>query len=291
MDFDVLFSIGELAKICKVTPKTLRFYDKLGLLKPAIVNPQNGYRFYTRWHITRVTTIKQLQDTGIKLDDIHTFFEQKDSTNVVESLSELLNSQKDIIENQIIELTKQLKTLQSLQLNYQKIKGQITYDDSSGIIIREIPKRTILYIAYQGEYTSTLFRQSYQEILSTIKLDGYHWGEIELSGPLAIFAPTRSLNNHDTVNIKFGYEINNQPSQLSLPTFCIDKALYACYVYKGPYAWIKSELYRVIYENIEKMGYQILAPQLEYYYINEAIADKDTNYLTEIQIPIKVTKN
>ena len=42
---EILLSIGELAGICNITPKTLRHYDKLGLLKPAKINPQNGYRF------------------------------------------------------------------------------------------------------------------------------------------------------------------------------------------------------------------------------------------------------
>lgn len=35
-------SIGEIARICQVTAKTLRHYDKIGLLKPLMVDPLNG---------------------------------------------------------------------------------------------------------------------------------------------------------------------------------------------------------------------------------------------------------
>ena len=35
------------------------------------------------------------------------------------------------------------------------------------------------------------------------------------------------------------------------------------------------------------MGYQIFSPQIAYYYIHEAITE-DKNYLTEIQIPVKI---
>ena len=65
MEFNILFSIGEMAKLCNVTPKTLRFYNQIGLLEPAKINPENGYRFYTEQSITRVLSIKQLQDIGM----------------------------------------------------------------------------------------------------------------------------------------------------------------------------------------------------------------------------------
>ena len=115
MDYDMLFSIGELANICGITPKTLRYYDKLGLLKPAYINTTNGYRFYTRWHITRISTIKQLQNIGISLDDIHTFFMQDDETNIVGCLSGLLKHQEKYIAAQLTELEQKQKKIRLLQ--------------------------------------------------------------------------------------------------------------------------------------------------------------------------------
>jgi DNA-binding transcriptional MerR regulator len=64
----ILLSIGQLAKICNVSHKTLRYYDDLDLLKPAKVNLDNGYRFYSKWHVTRIMTIKQLQVKTASLD-------------------------------------------------------------------------------------------------------------------------------------------------------------------------------------------------------------------------------
>jgi len=40
-----LFKIGAFAKLSGVTVKTLRHYDELGLLKPARVDEESGYRF------------------------------------------------------------------------------------------------------------------------------------------------------------------------------------------------------------------------------------------------------
>lgn len=44
-DFKDLLSIGEISKICQVSVKTLRHYDRIDLVKPVYVNPVNQYRY------------------------------------------------------------------------------------------------------------------------------------------------------------------------------------------------------------------------------------------------------
>ncbi|CAM5401545.1 HTH merR-type domain-containing protein OS=Streptomyces aurantiogriseus OX=66870 GN=GCM10010251_39740 PE=4 SV=1 [Streptomyces aurantiogriseus] len=40
-------TIGAFAKACRLSPKALRLYDELELLRPARVDPDTGYRYYT----------------------------------------------------------------------------------------------------------------------------------------------------------------------------------------------------------------------------------------------------
>jgi len=40
------YSIGETAQLNNVTIQTLRYYDKIGIFKPAHIEKNNGYRFY-----------------------------------------------------------------------------------------------------------------------------------------------------------------------------------------------------------------------------------------------------
>lgn len=42
-----MYSIGMFSQICRVTPKTLRHYDEIGLLRPARIDRFTGYRYYT----------------------------------------------------------------------------------------------------------------------------------------------------------------------------------------------------------------------------------------------------
>ena len=41
------YRIGVFAQMNRVTIKTLRHYDEIGLLKPEFVDDTNGYRYYT----------------------------------------------------------------------------------------------------------------------------------------------------------------------------------------------------------------------------------------------------
>ena len=47
-----LFSIGEVARYQNISKQTLIFYDKIGLFRPAYVDPHNGYRYYSASQIS-----------------------------------------------------------------------------------------------------------------------------------------------------------------------------------------------------------------------------------------------
>lgn len=65
-----MFSIGEFARLGQVSVKMLRHYDSLGLLRPARVDPDTGYRFYTAAQLPAVGRIVALRDLGFGLAEI-----------------------------------------------------------------------------------------------------------------------------------------------------------------------------------------------------------------------------
>ena len=68
--YKIKFQIGEFAKLCDVTVKTLLHYEKLGLLVPAEVDKWNGYRYYLVEQMQQMQTIKKLKMVGFSLDEI-----------------------------------------------------------------------------------------------------------------------------------------------------------------------------------------------------------------------------
>jgi len=67
--------IGEAAEATGLTQRTIRYYEELGLLKPA-AHVSGSNRRYDDEDIERLTLIRQLKDVvGLGLADIHTFLE------------------------------------------------------------------------------------------------------------------------------------------------------------------------------------------------------------------------
>jgi serine/threonine protein phosphatase PrpC len=65
-----LLTIGVFARAARLTPKALRLYDELGLLPPAAVDPESGYRLYDPGQLDRARLIAQLRRVGMPLADI-----------------------------------------------------------------------------------------------------------------------------------------------------------------------------------------------------------------------------
>ncbi|GGN72812.1 hypothetical protein GCM10010112_41560 [Actinoplanes lobatus] len=67
-----LLAIGAFARAVRMTPKALRLYDELGLLPPAAVDPESGYRFYHPDQRERARLIARLRRIGMPLAAIRT---------------------------------------------------------------------------------------------------------------------------------------------------------------------------------------------------------------------------
>jgi len=65
-----MFKIGEFSKLSQVTVKTLRYYDEIGLLKPAKVDRFTSYRYYSADQLPRLNRILALKDLGLSLAQV-----------------------------------------------------------------------------------------------------------------------------------------------------------------------------------------------------------------------------
>ena len=78
-----LYTIGEVSKLIGISSQTLRYYDKIGVVKPAFVNEATGYRRYTYDQINYIDRIKYLQDFGLSLDEIRSSLESNSVDDIV----------------------------------------------------------------------------------------------------------------------------------------------------------------------------------------------------------------
>ncbi|MEV5143818.1 MerR family transcriptional regulator [Streptomyces sp. NPDC052727] len=65
-----LLTIGAFAKASRLSPKALRLYDELELLRPARVDPDTGYRYYTLAQLEGARLVAWLRRLGMPLAEI-----------------------------------------------------------------------------------------------------------------------------------------------------------------------------------------------------------------------------
>lgn len=91
------YKTGQFAKLANVSERTIRYYDKIGLLKPSFVM-ENGYRQYSDLDLLKLQKILSLKHLGFSIEEI--FPMVMDNTNLKESF----DLQIDLIEDKISHL-------------------------------------------------------------------------------------------------------------------------------------------------------------------------------------------
>ena len=94
------FSIGELSSYQNISKQTLIFYDKIGLFRPAYVDPGNGYRYYSASQLDELDTILILKKCGLSLQAIKELLEHY----TTESSLRVLTQQVQVLDRQMEEL-------------------------------------------------------------------------------------------------------------------------------------------------------------------------------------------
>lgn len=117
--------IGELAQKAGVTPRTIRYYEDLGLLGPS-EREGKGFRYYTEFELARLRKIDALKGLGLSLEEIRSiidlFFEEPTMLRGKQKLLEILqNHLKETDEK--IEALSQFRS--DLQANIAKIEQYI----------------------------------------------------------------------------------------------------------------------------------------------------------------------
>lgn len=131
------FSIGETAKINNVSIQALRIYDRMGLLKPAYVDPESNYRYYTIDQFIYLDLIKYSKYIGAPLKELNDVLHTKD----VVTLLSFIKKQQDIVEKEILRLK---NISQGIGLIENKINYALDLKETNTIYFRDIEKRFII---------------------------------------------------------------------------------------------------------------------------------------------------
>lgn len=127
-----LISIHEFSILCKTTPRTIRFYDKIGLLKPVEIDKFTKYRYYSPYQTRDFFRIRLLQNFNVALAEISS-----------RQGSDFLDERMKQVKNELIEKKKEFEFL-------KKIKQYIFAED----LFRYLKEENIGPFLLMGEYSS-----------------------------------------------------------------------------------------------------------------------------------------
>jgi DNA-binding transcriptional MerR regulator len=134
-----MFRIGEFAQIAQVSGRQLRFYDQLGLLQPAHVDQQTGYRYYSIRQLPRLNSILALKELGLSLEQIGPLLDREMSPAELRSMLTLKRAQLE-------------RSLQEEEARLRHIESRIAQIDRDGkadgfdVIVKSTPPTPFLAV-------------------------------------------------------------------------------------------------------------------------------------------------
>jgi DNA-binding transcriptional MerR regulator len=133
-----MFRIGEFSKIAQVPGSLLRYYDQIGLLKPAHTDQWTGYRYYSAKQLPRLHRILALKELGLTLDQIARLVDEEVSAAEIRGMLTLRKSQ---IEQTVNEEKARLRHIEA-RLQQIDASDQSAFD----IVLKSVPDQRYLSV-------------------------------------------------------------------------------------------------------------------------------------------------
>jgi DNA-binding transcriptional MerR regulator len=268
-----MFKIGDFSKLTLVSIRMLRYYDEVGLFKPAEIDTFTGYRYYSAKQISTLNLIISLRDMGFNVSDIAIAI--KDQSD--EKLKDLLKQKEDEVKNNIKAEEEKLKKINYAIKNLKKERVNMNYN----VTLKSVPSFKIISLrdtipAYDaegmlwerlGKYIGDRKIPCNNICYATYHDEGYIEGPVDVE---IVMGVDKLLTDADG----FAYKESE----------AIEKA--ASILVPGEYVSLASA-YNFLGKWIEENGYTIIGNARQMPIKGPWNETNPKDYLTEILLPVK----
>lgn len=271
-------SIGRMAELNHTSVQTLRYYDKLGLLKPEFVDESTGYRYYSIKQCARLDLINYMKYLGMSLDNIMAWFDSED----IASIPAMLREQAELIERKRKELEQMGKAIQVSIKNYDTY---MSAPQDGQFVLQHIPARKIYcYDSKVNIYEHPL--ETYEYILRELRAQA-----IVKHLPMAYFCNVGSIIRE--ANLERGQFISTEvflfvddDFEMQAGVEIIPEHDYAC-IYCSSFFQEREYAGRLL-DHVKEKGCEVVGD-----YICEVVVElpvfhtDERNMFMKLQVPIK----
>lgn len=266
-----MLKIGEFARLCQVSVKTLRHYDALGLLQPFHIDPDTGYRLYDVDQLADMLRILALKDCGFALEEIEQIRGSRDTHAIEVLLRERVEAQQHLVAAE--------------QARLQRLLARVDLSSPSSphppydVVLKCTEPLTLVGVR------QCIASRDAIETLVQDTLRRFERQALSFSGPTVhIYFSVED----EQLDLFVGAPVIALPATLS--SLCAERfsggECVACVLHRGDYATI-SRAYLALHRWLATSGYSLAGPCREIYHRSALHTADSVSFLTEIQLPIQ----
>ena len=267
-DSGTLYKIGMFAAMNHVTVKALRFYEEQGLLIPALIHLETGYRYYTLSQMAVLHQITALKLAGFTLEEIARINAGADEEAV------LLKKKAELL-GKISELTRQIAVVDGY---LSKRKNSL----SSPVLVKTIPETTVAAMKIRLD--------SYDGLFDRMPEMGALMEKVGCECAIPEYCFTNYLEpgyKDEDVLVEICESVVAAKEETGGLYFrTLPEIQAACIFHKGSYHTF-AESYETVLKYIEENGYEIAGEIRESYIDGVWNQDEESQWLSEIQVPVR----
>lgn len=275
------YSIGQTAKICNISIQTLRYYDKIGLVKPGEIDRSSGYRYYSDLDILHIKIVQDLKSFDFSLEEIR----HAVRNGSLDRLMEMMKAKHEESLQEVRRLERIMTSIEERMMQIDallKLSGGTEHSD----IITELKELGDRYVAFDrrravcGMESSVLrFTELFDKIYENgVVPDGYI---------MTIYHENIMTFDRNDTDLEVAIPIKKVGTDRDF-TRMIPGGTYIAVRYTGiPTEQSYKRMYGKIVEWMVMNGYCENGPVVEQYLVDMTQMARHEDYLVELQVPVR----
>lgn len=276
-----MLKIGEFSRLAQVPVPTLRYYDQVGLLKPAGVDTFTGYRSYSVNQLPRLNRILALKGLGFSLEQIGAVLDENPTPEQMRGMLRLRHAQ---LSQQLAETQSQLLDVEARLRHIEHENALPAYD----VVLKHIEPQLVASVrAILPDHGSVgaLFREVYEGIVPHIA-DALGPTPGQGGQTLVLWYDTE-FKESDVDGAAAFFIRCRVPEKGRMRVHELPAVTVASAIHHGTYEAI-GDAHEAVVRWIESNGYRIAGPDREINLYNTMpMRRDDPSYITEIQYPVE----
>lgn len=262
------YTIHEIASLYGVGPDALRYYERLGLVKPR--RGENGYRIYDLNDIYRLTIIRDLRSLGFSMERIGEYLKDLSVANTLQ----LLDEERRLIREKM----RALRAAEgAIRARVRHLQACAAVEDG-GISLVELPPRPCLRLnadITRDEEMDFAIKRLHRRHEDTIRdLGGQKIGasiapEDIRAGKIGLYRSVFFLLDEGATG-----------------DFTLPGGRYACLYYRGSYRQLGARVAE-LFRWARKQGLSPTGDVLELYPIDDRFTAREEEFLTQLQVRVE----